>query len=394
MPSLLSFHVQDPAQASAGSWLNNHIRHSGVRFWKCMEPDHFGGADPLPGIACIGRLWFPPDEPDKRLIRQGAAGARQYVEMCKPRWDRARWVWVWEGPNEPHTGDPLNDNDLDPMRWLAEFTAEFVRLGTANGVRVSVGQFSTGTPAGRPSDPVPGINRRWETFAPAVRGAAILNVHEYGMTTMNPTPVNEWHIHHYKRGVAVLRRLSVPVPPIYVTEFGIDLGGGQDTDGWRVRLNGNEQEYLRQLAVREQEYERDGLVWGITPFTWAPHGWASFDHPESVSWRIAEHIRGQGGGVGLPPVAVTPSTPPVFPSQPALSVEWLAAARQRKIPVNPVAALNRAIVAARQTRGSAEWQEGEAAFQWGFDEARQMWHLWRWTAQTGARTVHSEAVRR
>ena len=89
------------------------------------------------------------------------------------------------------------------------------------------------------------------------------------------------------------------------------------------------------------------------------------------------------------------TTQPVQPVQPAaLSEAWLAEARQYKIPINPDAALNAAIIAAGQQRGGPEFYRDGAAWQWGFHEATQMWHLFRWTAATGASRVYSEAVTR
>lgn len=307
MSSKISISVQRcdllrPGQA--GEWVVHHIVEAGVWAVVLIDPDVLGAYNPFPEVHTMGRLVFPGD-PDLALIQHGAAGARQYVAMCAPRQDACPWIRLWHAPNEPFTGNPLDPNDLDPMRWLTEFTVELVRLNRQRGLDTGVGVFGTAQPAGPPANPMPTITRKWEIFGPACLEAAVLVLHEYGMDTLNPTPENEWHIEHYKRGVAALQAAGFRVPPIWITEHGIDRGGGAETDGWQVKLGGNEVEYMRQLAVRGIAYSADPIIQIVTPFVWLDWNWPSFTIIQGMSRRIVDHIVAKGayrpGGMPAPP---------------------------------------------------------------------------------------------
>jgi hypothetical protein len=161
MPSKLSFHVQNPgALADAGGWLVRHVRESGVWAYKVMDPDMLAG-DPLPGQKAIGRLYFG-GEADKELIRLGAEGARQYVQLCMGRLERAAWVWAWEGPNEPDV------STVEACHRLAEFEAERVRLMHARGRRTVSYCLSTANPAGAPANPLPEIEAKWRALGATI----------------------------------------------------------------------------------------------------------------------------------------------------------------------------------------------------------------------------------
>ena len=277
----------------SGAWVKRHAREGGVTHVLLIDPDVLSG-DPWPGVKSMGRLVFNGD-PDRPLIKRGAAGARDYVAMCKPRWDKARWVQIWHPQNEPFTGNPENPTDLDPMRWLTEFSIELVRLAHIEGILMGVGVFSTGCPAGPRANPMPTIEAKWRIFGPACDVADALVVHEYGMDTMERTPENEWHIGHYKRGATVLRAEGRRIPPIWVTEHFIDRAGNAQTDGWRVKLGGNEVEAMRQLAMRDADYAADPQIEAVTPFTWLDYNWPSFTITESMSERIMALRRAVAG---------------------------------------------------------------------------------------------------
>jgi len=311
--SKLSFSIQRcdllrPGQA--GHWVVQHIVEAGVWAGVLIDPDVLGTYNPFPGVHAMGRLVFAGD-PDLALIQQGAMGARQYVAMCAPRQDACPWIRLWQAPNEPSTGNSEDPNDLDPMKWLTEFTVELVRLNRQRGIDTGVGVFGTSHPSGPKANPMPPITRKWEIFGPACHEAAVLVEHEYGMDTLNSTPENEWHIGHYKRGVKALQDAGFRVPPIWITEHGIDRGGGAETDGWRVKLGGDEVEYMRQLAMRGIAYSADPAVQIVTPFVWLDWNWPSFTIVRSMSRRIVNHVVAKGayrpGGMPAPPPAEIPT---------------------------------------------------------------------------------------
>ena len=331
--SRLGVQVQNcPALVGAGAWVVRHVREGGVTHAMLIDPDTLA-ADPWPGVRSMGRLWFNGD-PDKAMIQRGAAGAREYVALCKPRWAKAQWISIWHGPNEPHTGNAENAADLDPMYRLTEFYVELVTLAHREGVKMGVGVFSTGCPGGPKANPLPTIEKKWRIFGPACAYADALVVHEYGMGTLNPTAENEWHVGHYKRGVAALRAADYRVPPIWVTEHGIDRGGNPINDGWRVALGGNEAEYMRQLAVRDVAYSADPLIEAVTPFTWQDYNWPSFTIAESMSARVMAHRRAMGAGVPIaPPSPLPPAAPAAMaPTDDAIrNAAWGAVG----VPYNP-----------------------------------------------------------
>lgn len=316
-----------------GEWVVHQIIESGVWAIVLIDPDVLGTYNPFPDVCAMGGLRFPGNA-DLALIQQGAVGARRYVEMCAPRWAASPWVKKWHGPCEPYTGNPENPNDLDPMRWLTEFYIELLDLCSQRGIDMAVGVFGTSQPAGPRADPLPPIFRKWEIFGPVCDIASTIVLHEYGMDTLNDTPENRWHIHHWKRGVEALEASGHRMPPIWIGEHGIDRGGGKTTDGWRVKLGGDEVEYMHQLAVRDAEYSAEPIIQIVTPFVTLPWDWVSFDMIRSMSDRVLGHIMTQGayrpGGVPVPPIEPTPEpTPEPSPSNllTAMELGWARNAR-------------------------------------------------------------------
>ena len=290
--SKLGVQVQN-CKAIPGSWLQRHVREGKVTHALLIDPDVLT-EDPWPNVISMGRLYFKGD-PDKAAIAKGAAGAREYIEMCKPRWAKCPWIRLWHPPNEPNTGNPNDPNDLDPMKRLAEFSVEMVRLAHIEGELMAVGALATGTPAGPPANPLPTIDAKWRIFAPAMHVADMLAVHQYGMGTLNYTPENEWHIGTHNRAVAIMDEMNLSMPFVWVAEHFIDRAGNPNTDGWRVQLNNDEAEGMRQLAMRDADYAKDPYVVAVTPFTWFDYNWPSFTITEGLSERIMAHRREVGG---------------------------------------------------------------------------------------------------
>lgn len=314
----------------AGSWVIDHVREGGMTHALLIDPDVLT-ADPWPGVQTMGRLWFHGG-PDLQMIQRGAAGAREYWNLCVPRWDRCPWIRLWHGPCEPFTGDPNNGavpsaNDLDPMRRITEFYVELARLMKQRGLQCGGPVFSTGVPAGPEANPLPTIEAKWRIFGPACNVLDALVLHEYGMETLLDTEKNRWHVGAYKRGVAALRAAGYRVPPIWITEHGIDLGGGPTTDGWRVKLNGNEAEYMRQLAMRDAEYSADPLVTCVLPFLWLDYNWPSFTIIKSMSQRIVAHRKAQGGALDLERAMWEVLDRRIIPLNPSAALEKAAAAK-------------------------------------------------------------------
>jgi hypothetical protein len=114
--------------------------------------------------------------------------------------------------------------------------------------------------------------------------ADFLGLHEYKYKSRlsvsmrdEALPTCRWWVFRYMRLVKEIQDSGGRVPPIFMTEFGVDEGGGQDSDGWRATNLGAIGMF--NLSV---EYEtickQLGYVVGI--FSYASHvfsgQWSSF----------------------------------------------------------------------------------------------------------------------
>ena len=264
--SKLGFHIQRPEYPD---WLKAHVARSKARVVKIMDPDH-GEAKPFGDVFYIGRLYWG-GEPDKQLIRYGAEGAKRWYDGAAPRMAQAPWVHLWELPNEP---DVTSEH---ACIHLATFTSEAVRIMHDNGLAVGALCLSTGNP--------PDLSY-WQILGSCLGHADALILHEYGMRTMT---LDGWHLLRYRKAMQELAKHGYRVPPIYITETGIDYAGGPDTDGWRAQGISAEQ-YRDQLAAYDAELVKDPEVVATTPFTWQDYNWPSFAIDEHMSGLLADYM--------------------------------------------------------------------------------------------------------
>lgn len=253
-----------------------------------------------PDTVTIGRL----DLSSQTVAGDPVAAAQAFVAEHLPRFLEHPYVDYWEGWNEP---------DPNQMAWYAAFEAERARVMAGYGLKVSVGNFATGTPEWN----------QFLAFLPAIQAAqqygGILGLHEYDAPTFNrsvgiPLP----GLPAYPdRGVLALRYrywyedILKPrglVIPLVISEAGIDGGvhnrpGPQDATGWRDfaeywSKNGLSDDptrfYIDQLAWYDSEVQKDDYVIGFTVYTAGSPGaqWESFEITQILP-KIAYYIVSQ-----------------------------------------------------------------------------------------------------
>ena len=239
-----------------------------------------------PDTITLGRLL----EDGQTIAGDPVVRAREFVYMNAGQYLANPGVDYWLGWNEPDIGDP------GQMGWYAAFEAERTIAMAELGLRVAVGNFSTGTPEAA----------EFEAFLPALSVAreysAVLALHEYSAPTMfdgvgADIPGHEaqdgfgaltlryryWYEHYLEPNGLVL--------PLVITEAGIDGGvlrpQGIVLDGWREFASDPPEgvpaltleSYIDQLTWYDSELRRDPYVLGFAIFNVGESDgqWASFD---------------------------------------------------------------------------------------------------------------------
>lgn len=369
------------------SWFAPWVMELGPLWVKLVNPPR--GPDPFPGRRKDIRIHT--DDWDRPYIARGRQGGRDYVrKMYDEHW-RHYLGWgdvAFELPNEPDC------NSLEPLTALCEFTIGAIEEAAVLGIRLIVFNLPEGNPHDNGTGNVAESAWKLGKLAPAAKLAVerghIIDLHAYWRPDVEG-PTGRWHALGRVKWTLetwITQGVDGSRLRVIVGETGIDGGiaGHPAREGWR-KLS-NESAYRVEIAEAER-YARANLPWVealcLFTFGWEPP-WETFDHYESFARSLIAPLREVG------PM----TTEPTWPAQPsaALSESWLAEARKHKIPINPDAALNRAIRAAGQERGGPEFYRDGAAWQWGFHEATQIWHLWRWTPTEGVTREHSEPVTR
>jgi len=278
--SKLGFHIQSPRYPD---WLKRDVARSGAKYVKIINPDA-GEARPFGAtVKYIGRLHFGVGEPDKELIWQDGAGADAWWQMARPRISRCPWINVWEGPNEPAV-----ENE-DRARAFVAFEQCRVEIMHQHGYQVASGVFSTGCP----------FLSLWPVLGHALADTDFLALHAYGMKTMNlANPLNAWHLLRHRKVVRALEEAGHRVPPIMITETGIDYGGHPQRDGWQAQ-GFTPQQYRDQIKAYDLALAEDPRVVVATPFTWLHDGWPSFDIHPTMSGLLADYMQSANEGVSL-----------------------------------------------------------------------------------------------
>ena len=267
--SKLTLHLQ-----SCPSWVPEFVRRSGVQWIKWIDPPQ-DEPDWAQGIKVVGRTYEPDSESNDR-IWQGEAGAHSWFNKWLPFYLERPWVHAWESTNEPH---PMWDAGFRAK--LNEFTITLAQLMHGVGLRLVGMNWSVGWPD---------TGDDCRQMGPGVEACDYLGLHEYSAPTMQTE--ESWLCLRYRRTVDALEAGGFSVPPILVTECGIDGGvytANQPGKAWRTFCDGQFSCYLDQLAWYSGEMDRDNVA-AATIFTVCDWDWYDFAIEEPQAMELADWI--------------------------------------------------------------------------------------------------------
>lgn len=246
--------------------------------------------DPFPGKKGIGRPWIgtateSTEAVEGRYIRDGAAGAERYFERLSQYYLDRPYIWAWEGLNEPH---PMGDAVFRAK--LNEFLVRWVELMHGINKRTVILCLSVGWPD-QPEDIL--------DFVDALALTDYWALHEYSAPTMQDDA--GWHCLRYRRTIQALKNWGLHVPPLLITECGIDGGViGQARTGWRTHAR-DEEDFMGQLVWYDRELCQDDYVKAAFIFTSGPESdWLDFDVNETLTRKLVAHIN-TGGPLPVEP---------------------------------------------------------------------------------------------
>jgi len=248
---------------------------------KVIDP---GGVDSWPGTKTIGRLWLEDDNQiNENYVAKGAAGADAYFARCLPKFQQSPWIHCWELANEPQ---PMSD--LNFVKAFAAYSSKAVDLMHNAGLKVCI--ISGGVTWPRVE--------QISLFRDALQKADYWSLHLYAAPTMQSPNPDDFALHH-RPLIAKLKADGIRVPPLLITEAGLDGGCiGQGGCGWKA-LGLSREQYQGQLAWFDSELLKDPEVLCATIFTGGPQSmWSSFEVDEQLArWMAARHVT--GGEVNL-----------------------------------------------------------------------------------------------
>ena len=250
----------------------------------------YGGdcTDLFPGLLTDARLWIGGDQVEQGYIDQGEAGADGYFERivgwAEGLYSRVLFV---EGPNEPYVAT------LAALQRLLAFYRRLYRRWRAHPRKLPAlgfGNFSNGNP-----DVTNGaMMQALAAFLDEVQPPYLL-LHQYGrplllqgMDDRGNVMGPEWMPLRHRVLLPALKAAGCRrIPPIFLTEFGVDgTGSPLGRRGWRSLYRSFEA-YLQDLQLADNALCEDPDVVGAA--LWNVGGtdqWADFEHGETEVRRI------------------------------------------------------------------------------------------------------------
>ena len=245
-------------------WLNEYLQVSGAGWIK------FVNWFPEVPARIIGRVHVPEEESNV-MVSKGEVGAVEFYNRVRPEMDKNRHVTIWEGPNEVSIWQAW------VLQGFYDFYQKLIELYHADGFPIMAGQINTGWPY-LPEDDGGGQSA---VVGRAIQGADGVSFHEYDPTDLRLNP--GLCALRYRETIAYWRSLGLRVPPVYITELGLDRTPGPDFghSGWKIITaddqypDGNLQAYIEELCWYEAQIQADPDVVAATVFSVITN-WNSF----------------------------------------------------------------------------------------------------------------------
>lgn len=224
----------------------------------------------LPETEVIFRPYHPQDH---RFHEYRSAD--EIWDMHRPYAADGLVVQVWN--------EPSGYSNLPTLAGKAASVAKYARQ---EGKRVALPTFAVGHPgevqlAAGELDPL-----LREMAADTRAKPHLWATHEYGLTTTASDP------YRVGRVAAVLKRaaaIGAPINPrrVAMTEYGRDVGGHADSDGWAVYFNGDQTAYFHWMLPGIELYRAAGYL-GVCIFVYG-RTWRSFDIQRAETlWQLME----------------------------------------------------------------------------------------------------------
>ncbi len=284
MNSRLTLHFQSLPGWSR-EFCERALRNGGEMYTKAMDVSEDNPFEGLP-VRTIGRMHID-DDISNAWAAQGEKGAHLFFERVAPLWDKRRWVWRWCLGNEPQ---PMQE--LWFVNALHDHLLKLVELAHAEGFKVAGPELGNGWPfVGLPDERYPGDPGVSDVpvLACALAAMDLLTVHEYSWPTLYEKET--YHCLRYRRLVQQMVELGYPVPPLGVTEHGLDRLAADfeaGPQGWRGHVDWDS--YLGQMAWYDQRLAEDNVLCA-TIFTAGPNDpWHSYGIDQEEAWRLADYI--------------------------------------------------------------------------------------------------------
>ena len=249
--SKLTWHFQKRPEA-----ILSIVNETPAEWVKFIDPPE---ENPTPGKKVIGRHYIP-DGVANDMIMAGAA--QEWFDRNLPAFEKAPYVHCWELPNEPPVGSPKQ------RAALVEFSLDVIWLMHLRGLKTAALCLSVGWPeVGTARD-----------FIPILEKTDFWAMHQYGYHDMRRD--SEWYSLRHRKTV---EELGVDVPPLLITESGLEPGG------WKKFTD--HAGYQEQLAWYDDELQKDAYVECATLFTSGPEReWKAFDIDEEMSLWIKDRF--------------------------------------------------------------------------------------------------------